>query len=112
MLDEQTYALRTEALLELGLGRAWFGERAVLMAAGLAWFFFFSIRRRHTILTWDWSSDVCSSDLPSIKRRRKPRRLSSSLAPTERFPIALLIDGRSEERRVGKECRSRWSPYH
>src|SRR3989440_8577471 len=24
----------------------------------------------------------------------------------------LLIDTRSEERRVGKECRSRWSPYH
>ena len=25
----------------------------------------------------------------------------------------ILIDcGRSEERRVGKECRSRWSPYH
>ena len=24
----------------------------------------------------------------------------------------LLFDGRSEERRVGKECRSRWSPYH
>ena len=23
-----------------------------------------------------------------------------------------LITGRSEERRVGKECRSRWSPYH
>ena len=23
-----------------------------------------------------------------------------------------LADGRSEERRVGKECRSRWSPYH
>ena len=22
------------------------------------------------------------------------------------------VDGRSEERRVGKECRSRWSPYH
>ena len=22
------------------------------------------------------------------------------------------FDGRSEERRVGKECRSRWSPYH
>ena len=22
------------------------------------------------------------------------------------------IDSRSEERRVGKECRSRWSPYH
>jgi len=25
---------------------------------------------------------------------------------------AVLEDGRSEERRVGKECRSRWSPYH
>ena len=25
---------------------------------------------------------------------------------------ALLEDVRSEERRVGKECRSRWSPYH
>ena len=23
-----------------------------------------------------------------------------------------LLSGRSEERRVGKECRSRWSPYH
>ena len=23
-----------------------------------------------------------------------------------------VYDGRSEERRVGKECRSRWSPYH
>ena len=23
-----------------------------------------------------------------------------------------LLDARSEERRVGKECRSRWSPYH
>ena len=25
---------------------------------------------------------------------------------------SLLLSGRSEERRVGKECRSRWSPYH
>ena len=24
----------------------------------------------------------------------------------------VLVGGRSEERRVGKECRSRWSPYH
>src|SRR3712207_550472 len=23
-----------------------------------------------------------------------------------------ILDSRSEERRVGKECRSRWSPYH
>ena len=26
--------------------------------------------------------------------------------------IGLTVGGRSEERRVGKECRSRWSPYH
>src|SRR6266571_8027083 len=26
--------------------------------------------------------------------------------------LAYDADGRSEERRVGKECRSRWSPYH
>ena len=25
---------------------------------------------------------------------------------------SIFIGGRSEERRVGKECRSRWSPYH
>src|SRR2546429_5946556 len=29
----------------------------------------------------------------------------------EKHTVARLI-GRSEERRVGKECRSRWSPYH
>ena len=27
-------------------------------------------------------------------------------------PVKLLRSSRSEERRVGKECRSRWSPYH
>ena len=26
--------------------------------------------------------------------------------------IEKIVMGRSEERRVGKECRSRWSPYH
>ena len=31
------------------------------------------------------------------------------------FEVVIVEDGssiRSEERRVGKECRSRWSPYH
>ena len=28
------------------------------------------------------------------------------------FKAETTINGRSEERRVGKECRSRWSPYH
>src|SRR5690242_20874701 len=32
-------------------------------------FFFFSSRRRHTRLTCDWSSDVCSSDLPFVEDR-------------------------------------------
>src|SRR3989454_10993277 len=27
-------------------------------------------------------------------------------------PLRAVLEGRSEERRVGKECRSRWSPYH
>src|SRR2546426_11526394 len=38
-------------------------------------FFFFSSRRRHTRLQGDWSSDVCSSDLISLRlhARREPR---------------------------------------
>src|SRR2546430_11378975 len=36
------------------------------------------------------------------------RYLKERLRGTYDFPY----DGRSEERRVGKECRSRWSPYH
>ena len=28
------------------------------------------------------------------------------------LPVTEIADIRSEERRVGKECRSRWSPYH
>ena len=32
--------------------------------------------------------------------------------PTNSFLYSLVMDTRSEERRVGKECRSRWSPYH
>src|ERR1039457_994381 len=34
------------------------------MSCGVCFFFFFSSRRRHTRLQGDWSSDVCSSDLP------------------------------------------------
>src|SRR3989449_11752940 len=37
------------------------------------------------------------------------RRAQVSLAGTG---LATTTDSRSEERRVGKECRSRWSPYH
>ena len=36
------------------------------------------------------------------------RRLNHRLMPKG----LRIVDDRSEERRVGKECRSRWSPYH
>src|SRR2546422_10609082 len=39
-------------------------------------------------------------------------RLESALARFDRECRACASGGRSEERRVGKECRSRWSPYH
>ena len=42
-------------------------------------------------------------------------RISIPLHELSALPKAsqrLLDDSRSEERRVGKECRSRWSPYH
>src|SRR2546425_5728085 len=34
------------------------------------------------------------------------------IGPNGRYPTVGVSPTRSEERRVGKECRSRWSPYH
>src|SRR5438105_14097263 len=73
--------------------------------------FFFSSRRRHTRSTRDWSSDVCSSDLSRKPVGSGMLRLvwNSSAAPEEPlFASMPLFKFRSEERRVGKECRSRW----
>ena len=39
-------------------------------------------------------------------------RISGQLEELGYVPADILDDARSEERRVGKECRSRWSPYH
>src|SRR5690348_17836186 len=93
----------------------------------LFFFFFFSSRRRHTRWTGDWSSDVCSSDL-TPSPRRSPTLMKASCRSTPACVLArtrsvaprcrLREPGlsrsssqlRSEERRVGKECRSRWSP--
>src|SRR6516165_12716994 len=74
--------------------------------------YFFSSRRRHTRFDCAWSSDVCSSDLVC----RITCRLTHFIANAEcgrldREP-AIRARARSEERREGKECRSRWSPYH
>src|SRR6266571_8253542 len=72
--------------------------------------FFFSSRRRHTIFTCDWSSDVFSSDLSASALAAVCDGDVNTVRPGGR-PAGSDGD-RSEERRVGKECRSRWSPYH
>src|SRR3712207_7039529 len=96
-------------------------------------FFFFSSRRRHTRYWRDWSSDVCSSDL-EVMGRLEERFGDREDARVRAVMLIVAVDhvdedergvegqhteiswgvseGRSEERRVGKECRSRWSPYH
>src|SRR5438874_5114076 len=77
--------------------------------------FFFSSRRRHTRSLRDWSSDVCSSDLPEgeayldFQRALKGLLNRGTLLPRDRARRASGF-ARSEERRVGKECRSRGVP--
>src|SRR5256885_3778587 len=78
--------------------------------SNFVFFFFFSSRRRHTRLQGDWSSDVCSSDLDALLRYCE-RDTWAMVKLLEKLR-SLVADQRSEERRVGKECRSRWSPYH
>src|SRR5439155_2432730 len=101
----------------------------------LFFFFFFSSRRRHTRWPRDWSSDVCSSDLSDSKialsgsptpglraillsesqqlycrgSRGKQMRSSASASERRRQQRGLI---RSEERRVGKECRYGWRGDH
>src|SRR5699024_11659026 len=78
---------------------------------------FFSSRRRHTRSKRDWSSDVCSSDLPCRQKilGKPPRKWRP---PTRRRWIKRQRmhhrppgRSRSEERRVGKEWRSRRTAY-
>src|SRR3712207_9508877 len=83
-------------------------------------FFFFSSRRRHTRYWRDWSSDVCSSDLrrgpgarPPVGERAAsthPQILETSGPPAGHNPPR--SPARSEERRVGEECRYRGSAHH
>src|SRR5258708_30559755 len=42
----------------------------------------------------------------------EPNVVTQSELKASKEPVADIIVHRSEERRVGKECRSRWSPYH
>src|SRR3546814_6363452 len=92
----------------------------------LMFFFFFKQKTAYEMRISDWSSDVCSSDLP--QRRKPDDRAGHGAAAARRglrlrdgrgrgavlhpLPHALRAGDRSEERRVGKECvstcRSRW----
>src|SRR5438270_382646 len=81
------------------------GQRLCLLSSVVFLCFFFSSRRRHTRFDCDWSSDVCSSDLLVFFAR------STSVPPTKKTSCAEAAStSRSEERRVGKESRSRWRP--
>src|SRR3546814_9608476 len=90
--------------------------------------FFLKQKTAYEMRISDWSSDVCSSDLPFrqfppdqlamlVEQRRGQadllRRAAHLDREAERLELA-LHRMRSEERRVGKECvstsRSRWSP--
>ena len=76
---------------------------------------FFKQKTAYEIVDCDWSSDVCSSDLLTNKTLTTPviaTISSSSNDMTLDAGADIILDARSEERRVGKECRSRWSPYH
>src|SRR5205085_9504126 len=86
-------------------------------------FFFFSSRRRHTRFDCDWSSDVCSSDLCNPKVTDFLKTADNTVVPGPRAAAennadklmaadmaSLPMWQRSEERRVGKECRARGSP--
>src|SRR2546430_13018934 len=112
-------------------------RQSIAMDANGSYFVFcFSSRRRHTRFDCDWSSDVCSSDLSNWKIAGGASDISLGQT-SDAFGFADRVDGllhaanftfrgnlaepdrvtaslwsRSEERRVGKECRSRWSPYH
>src|SRR5690606_39469887 len=87
--------------------------------------FFFSSRRRHTRFSRDWSSDVCSSDLPlnsiigmvngfisGLNKIKLPDWLPGvggkgiNISKIPMLATGGNVFGRSEERRVGKEWRS------
>src|SRR5439155_18939490 len=94
---------------------------ACIPSAGSA-SFFCSSRRRHTRWPRDWSSDVCSSDLDAIVGASDYNSVLADFTIEDMLGLGIgpscdLLDVnqlrgngsfvRSEERRVGKECRAR-----
>ena len=91
--------------------------------ADVVCFFFFKQKTAYEIKECDWSSDVCSSDLVltailiTIAVAIQEDEVANAAIHLAEVVVcsaaAYTYTGdRSEERRVGKECRSRWSPYH
>src|SRR5258708_14718811 len=70
-------------------------------------------------LSWDSTSQSVptsarskSASSPSAKLHAKPKTGPGPMSCATNWPSTTSPSKRSEERRVGKECRSRWSPYH
>ena len=57
-------------------------------------------------------SEFTEEDLEDAFQKREVKAKSSKKAASQLSKQLVESHGRSEERRVGKECRSRWSPYH
>src|SRR5437867_6758971 len=130
------------------IGVRWVAHHAVIAFAAFAlvigcagWLLrivpgiFFSSRRRHTMSYGDWSSDVCSSDLPdkpvfgrtnpnrgalpaaTCRAEHRGRQMAGEHVPVRRGGLGVATPARlgqhhvdaaprSEERRIGKECRA------
>src|SRR3546814_10492828 len=88
-----------------------FGSVLCVLLLTSSLFFFFKQKTAYEMRISDWSSDVCSSDLPTISCGCCRGASGGGGASWRTWCFR-----RSEERRVGKECvstcRSRWSPYH
>ena len=58
-----------------------------------------------------WTGFYIGANVGGVVKRQS-NSLSIENDPNNYFQPAVIPEVRSEERRVGKECRSRWSPYH
>ena len=61
---------------------------------------------------WDANSEHTTFSESKVKKRKSAKK---NIDPDKKQNIKIILKAladRSEERRVGKECRSRWSPYH
>ena len=66
----------------------------------------------HVDLTNPQTCDAVRTTWQRIGIRQNPNIIVRADEPFDVTYAKAIIPTRSEERRVGKECRSRWSPYH